>query len=124
MQRFGYAPPDGLGEGWLQPHLRHADGNEFVDSKGYITVYLSYRHADSVLSSQRDFGACQLDPIGDANGNNTAIACGGFANSNWFQPTTGANTGNVYSVYQHGFELNGSVATNTSASFNSQPIFR
>ena len=37
-------------------------GTNFADGKGNVTAFLSYRHADPVASSQRDFGACQLFP--------------------------------------------------------------
>lgn len=121
VQQFGYAPPTGSVKDGRNRTFDMLMGTNFADGKGNITAYLSYRHADPVLSSQRDFGACQLDPTGDANGNITGIACGGSSNSNWIQPTTGANAGNVYSVYQNSLVPNGSVATNPPASFNSQP---
>ena len=65
-------------------------GTNFADGKGNVTAYLSYRHADPVASSHRDFGACQLDPnFNDPNGNVTGVACGGSSNSNWFKPFDG-----------------------------------
>src|SRR6202035_2928906 len=88
--------------------------------KGTVTAYLSYRHADPVVSSQRDFGACQLFPIFDNNGNVNGITCGGTSNSNWFQPTAGPNAGSVYSVSGTSFVPRGSVATSPPATFNGQ----
>jgi iron complex outermembrane receptor protein len=83
---------------------------------------LSYRHADPVASSQRDFGSCQLNPVFDAAGVNvTGTICGGSSNSNLFHPTSGPNSGNTYSVNGTGFVPFGTVLTTPPAAFNSQP---
>ncbi|HUI60891.1 MAG TPA: hypothetical protein VLX90_11740, partial [Steroidobacteraceae bacterium] len=96
-------------------------GTNFADNKGNITAYLSYRHADPVLSSQRDFGGCQLDPVTDKAGDVTGVACGGSSNSNLFEPLTGPNANTIYSVHGSSLVPIGSVATTPPSSFNSQP---
>ena len=102
-------------------------GTNFADGKGNITAFLSYRHADPVTSSQRDFGSCQLNPTNDAAGNVNGVVCGGSSNSNYFFPATGPNVAGanpplaVYSVFGNGFVPRGSVLTTPPASFNSQP---
>jgi outer membrane receptor protein involved in Fe transport len=120
-EQFGYAPPTGTARDGRNRTFDMLMGTNFADGRGNITAYLSYRHADPVASSQRDFGSCQLFPSTDANGNITGLACNGSSNSNWFQPTTGANAGNVYSVFGSNFVPRGSVPTNPPAVYNSQP---
>ena len=97
-------------------------GTNFADGKGNITAFLSYRHADPVAASQRDFGGCQLYPAFDAGGNVNGVSCNGSSNSNFFHPTSGPNVGNTYSVYGNSFVPIGSVLTTPPAAFNSQPF--
>ncbi|HET7756331.1 MAG TPA: TonB-dependent receptor plug domain-containing protein, partial [Steroidobacteraceae bacterium] len=119
---FGATPATGTARDGRQRNFDILMGTNFADNKGNITAYLSYRHADPVASNQRDFGGCQLDPVGDAAGNVTGVACGGSSNSNWFEPLTGPNANTVYSVHGTGFIPQGTgVATTPPASFNSQP---
>ena len=123
VRQFGGTPPTGTAKDGRNRTFDMLMGTNFADGKGNITAYLSYRHADPVESSQRDYGACQLGvpfPPTDANGNIIGTACGGSSNSNWFQPTGGPNAGNVYSVYGHSFVPRGSVATTPTADYNSQ----
>jgi len=123
VRQFGGAPPTGTAKDGRNRTFDMLMGTNFADGKGNITAYLSYRHADPVESSQRDYGACQLGvpfPPTDANGNIIGTACGGSSNSNWFQPTAGPSAGNVYSVYGHSFVPRGSVATTPPADYNSQ----
>ena len=115
---FGTTPPTGTDKDGRNSTFDMLMGTNFADGKGNITAYLSYRHADPVESSQRDYGACQTFPTGDAAGNINGITCGGSSNSNWFQPASGPNVGNVYSVYGHGFVPQGSVATTPPAVYN------
>ena len=122
VRQFGYTPPTGS---TLDGQNRTFDvlmGTNFADGNGNVTVYLSYRHADPVVASQRDFGACQLFPVTNAAGAVTGVSCDGSANANWFEPTTGANAGTAYSVSGHSFVPNGSVATTPPADYNSQPF--
>jgi iron complex outermembrane recepter protein len=120
VRAFGATPPTGTAQDGRNRTFDVLMGTNFADGKGNVTAYLSYRHADPVASDQRDFGACQMFPTFDANGNKNGIVCGGSSNSNWFQPTTGANAGNVYSVFGSSFVPRGSVATTPPASYNSQ----
>jgi iron complex outermembrane recepter protein len=125
VQQFGYAPPTGTAKDGRNRTFAMLMGTNFADGKGNVTAYLSYRHADPVESSQRDFGACQLGvpfPPTDVNGNIIGTVCGGSSNSNWFQPTAGPNAGSVYSVSGSSFVPRGSVATTPPANFNSQPF--
>jgi iron complex outermembrane receptor protein len=120
VRDFGGTPPTGTAKDGRNRTFDVLMGTNFADGKGNVTAYLSYRHADPVASAQRDFGACQLFPTFDDNGNKNGVVCGGSSNSNWFQPTTGANAGNVYSVSGSSFVPRGSVATTPPASYNSQ----
>jgi iron complex outermembrane recepter protein len=96
-------------------------GTNFADGKGNVTAYLSFRHADPVVSSQRDFGGCQLFPVTDNNGNVTGTVCNGSSNSNYFRPVTGPNAGTAYAVSGTSFVPWGTVPTSPPAAFNSQP---
>jgi iron complex outermembrane recepter protein len=78
-------------------------GTNFNDGQGNVTAYLSYRHADPVYSSARDFGSCELLPNFNANGTINSVSCGGSSNSNWFKPATGPNAGTTYAVSGAGF---------------------
>jgi len=122
VQQFGYTPPTGTAKDGRNRSFDMLMGTNFADGKGNVTAFLSYRHADPVASSQRDFGACQLFPTTDANGNLNGLTCGGSTNSNWFQPTAGPNAGTVYSVSGTSFVPRGSVPTTPPASYNSQPF--
>jgi iron complex outermembrane recepter protein len=116
-------PPTGTARDGRQRNFDLLMGTNFADGKGNITAFLSYRHADPVASSQRDFGSCQLNPVFDATGVNvTGTVCGGSSNSNFFHPTSGPNAGNIYSVSGTSFVPNGSVLTTPPAAFNSQPF--
>jgi iron complex outermembrane recepter protein len=96
-------------------------GTNFADDKGNITAYLSFRHADPVPASDRDFGGCELLPTFDPKGNVNGVTCGGSSNSNWFEPLTGPNANTIYSVHGTGFVPQGSVLTTPPADFDSQP---
>jgi iron complex outermembrane receptor protein len=122
VRQFGYTPPTGTAEDGRNKTFDVLMGTNFADGKGNVTAFLSYRRADPVASSQRDFGACQLFPVQDANNNVTGLRCGGSSNSNWFEPASGPNKGTVYSVSGTSFVPNGSVATTPPASYNSQPF--
>jgi iron complex outermembrane recepter protein len=122
VEQFGGTPPTGTAKDGRNKSFDLLMGTNFADGKGNVTAFLSYRHADPVASSQRDFGACQLDPVQDANKNVTGLACGGSSNSNWFEPASGPNKGSIYSVSGTSFVPNGSVATTPPASYNSQPF--
>ena len=122
VEQFGRTPPTGTAQDGRNKAFDLLMGSNFADGKGNVTAFLSYRHADPVASSRRDFGACQLDPVQDADKNVTGLACGGSSNSNWFEPASGPNKGSVYSVSGTSFVPNGSAATTPPASYNSQPF--
>jgi len=96
-------------------------GTNFADGKGNITAYMSYRHADPVASSNRDFGGCQLGAVTNANNQVTGTTCTGSSNSNFIHPTSGPNSGNIYSVFGTSLVPIGSQLTTPPASFNAQP---
>ncbi len=95
-------------------------GTNFADGKGNVTAYLSYRHADPVVSSQRDYGACQIFPNFANDGSVNGLVCGGSSNSNYFKSITGPNPTKAYSVLGHSFVPFGTVATTPPAEYNSQ----
>ncbi len=122
VRAFGGVPATGTSIDGRQKSFDMLMGTNFADGKGNITAFLSYRHADAVPSSDRDYGGCELStPTTDRVGNITGASCGGSSNSNWFEPNTGPNANTTYSVYAHSLVPIGSVATTPPASFNSQP---
>ena len=120
VRQFGYTPPTGTEVDGRNKTFDVLMGTNFADGNGNVTGYLSYRHADPVVASQRDFGACQLYPVTDKAHDVIGLTCDGSSNSNWFEPTKGANAGTAYSVYGNSFVPNGSVATTPPAVYNSQ----
>jgi outer membrane receptor protein involved in Fe transport len=120
MRQFGYTPRTGMIQDGRNRTFDLLVGTNFADGNGNVTAYLSYRHADPIESSQRDYGACQLDPIRDANHNVIGAACGGSSNSNYFAPVTGPDAGTAYSVNGHSFVPRGAVATTPPAIYNGQ----
>lgn len=119
--QFGVTPPTGLTQDGRNKTFDMLMGTNFADGAGNVTAYLSYRHADPVPSSDRDYGACTVFPTFAANGTVNGLECGGSSNSNWFNPATGPNAGTVYGVHGSSFVPWGSVATTPPAEFNSQP---
>ncbi|MGB6308837.1 MAG: TonB-dependent receptor, partial [Steroidobacteraceae bacterium] len=120
VRQFGYTPPMGMVQDGRNRTFDMLMGTNFADGKGNITAYLSFRHADPVESSQRDYGACELNPIQDAHNNVVGVECGGSTNSNYFNPVTGPNAGTAYSVYGHSFVPWGTLATTPPAIYNGQ----
>jgi iron complex outermembrane receptor protein len=120
VRQFGYTPPTGTARDGRNRNFDMLMGANFAGGRGNVTAYLSYRSADPVQSSQRDYGACQLDPIQDAHNNVIGIQCGGSTNSNLFMPVTGPDAGTAYSVSGHSFVPWGTVATTPPAIYNSQ----
>jgi iron complex outermembrane recepter protein len=122
VRQFGVTPPSGNIEDGRQRNFDMLMGTNFADGKGNITAFLSYRHQDPVASSERDFGACQLNATQDPITHNiNGVACGGSANSNFFSPESGPNKGTAYSVFGTSLVPSGSVVTTPPAAFNSQP---
>jgi len=123
-RQAGITPPTGTIRDGHTRAFNILMGTNFADGTGNVTAFLSYRHQDPVASSQRDFGSCQLNPITDANGNDTGkgVVCGGSSNSNSFSPESGPNKGTTYSVFGNSFIPLGSAATTPPAIFDSQPF--
>src|SRR6202140_4135444 len=65
VQKSGYTPSTGTARDGRNRTFDILMGTKFADGKGNVTAYLSYRHSDPIASSQRDYGACQLNPIQD-----------------------------------------------------------
>jgi iron complex outermembrane recepter protein len=120
VRQFGYMPPTGTARDGRNRTFDMLMGANFADGAGNVTAYLSYRRADPIQSNQRDYGACQLDPIQDPHNNVIGIACGGSTNSNFFMPVNGPDAGIAYSVYGHNFVPWGTVASTPPAVYNSQ----
>ena len=120
VRQFGYTPPTGTARDGRNRSFDMLMGANFADGEGNVTAYLSYRHADPIQSSQRDYGACQLNPIQDAQHNVIGVACGGSTNSNLFMPVTGPDAGTSYSVSGHSFVPWGTVASTPPAIYNDQ----
>ena len=120
VRQFGYTPSTGTARDGRNRTFDMLMGTNFADGKGNVTAYLSYRHSDPIASSQRDYGACQLNPIQDAHNNVIGIACGGSTNSNLFMPVTGPDAGTAYSVSGHSFVPWGTVASTPPAIYNGQ----
>lgn len=99
-------------------------GTNFADNEGNVTGYLSWRHADPVASSQRDYGGCELYPTYATTAQGKTVVgshCDGSANSNLWSPNTGPQAGNAYSVLGNQFVPFPAAGTNPPAAFNSQP---
>src|SRR3984885_3802178 len=59
---FGATPATGSIQDGRQRTFDVLMGTNFADGEGNVTGYMSYRHADPVPSSNRDYGACELYP--------------------------------------------------------------
>jgi len=121
VRDFGVTPPNGSVQDGRNKNFDAIMGTNFADGAGNITAYLSYRHADPVYSSARDFGSCELLPNFNNNGTINSVSCAGSSNSNYFKPVTGPNAGTEYSVGPNGFVPYGTAGVNPPAAFNSQP---
>ena len=122
VRGFGTTPATGTIQDGRQRSFDALMGTNFADGEGNVTAYLSYRHADPVASSNRDFGGCELYPTFNAAGTTVVGShCGGSANSNYFLPNTGPQAGNAFSVLGNDFIPRGSAVTTPPAEFNSQP---
>lgn len=95
-------------------------GTSFADGRGNVTAWLNYYHQDPVASGQRDFGQCQLGGNSINGKTIDSAACVGSSNSNFFNPLTGPNANNAFSVSGSSFVPRGSVPTTPPASYNSQ----
>ncbi len=75
-------------------------------------------------ASAYDFGGCELYPTYATTSHGKTVVgshCDGSANSNLFEPQTGPQAGNDYSVLGNNFVPFPTAGTNPPAAFNSQP---
>jgi iron complex outermembrane recepter protein len=124
VRGFGYSPATGTTTNGRQRSFDVLMGTNFADGEGNVTGYLSWRHADAVPSSDYDFGGCELYPTyATTSHGNTVVGshCDGSANSNLFEPQTGPQAGNDFSVLGNKFVPFPTAGTNPPAAFNSQP---
>jgi iron complex outermembrane receptor protein len=125
VRGFGTTPSTGSITDGRQRSFDVLLGTNFADGEGNVTAYMSWRHADAVPSSNRDFGGCELYPTyATTSHGNTVVGshCDGSANSNLFSPNTGPQAGNAFSVLGNSFVPFGTPGTNPPAAFNSQPF--
>ena len=121
---FGYPPATGNQTTGRQRSFDVLMGTNFADGDGNVTAYMSYRHADAVPASAYDFGGCELYPTYATTSHGKTVVgshCDGSANSNLFEPQTGPQAGNDYSVLGNNFVPFPTAGTNPPAAFNSQP---
>jgi iron complex outermembrane recepter protein len=124
VRGFGYSPATGTTTNGRQRSFDVLMGTNFADGEGNVTGYLSWRHADAVPSSDYDFGGCELYPTYAATSHgNTVVGshCDGSTNSNLFEPQTGPQAGNDFSVLGNKFVPFPTAGTNPPAAYNSQP---
>ncbi len=99
-------------------------GTNVADNEGNVTAYLSWRDANPVASSQRDYGGCELYPTYATTALGKTVVgshCDGSANSNLWSPNTGPQAGNAFSVLGNNLVPFPAAGTNPPAAFNSQP---
>src|SRR5690349_118859 len=116
QRNAGYAPLTGSGTDGRTEAINVVAGTGLADGKGNITAYFGYMKTDPVTSAQRDFGGCQLN----ANAALDGARCFGSINSNFWEPQTGPNAFNDYSVKGNNFIDFGTEETTPPARFNSQ----
>jgi iron complex outermembrane recepter protein len=114
----GQTPLTGSGTDGQTMAINILAGTSVADGKGNITAYFGYMKTDPVASADRDFGGCQLN----ANDALDGAICFGSSNSNFWEPQTGPNAFNDYSVLGTSFVDFGTPGTNPPARFNSQPF--
>jgi outer membrane receptor protein involved in Fe transport len=112
----GYDVPRGTSTDGKTQTINVMAGTNIADGNGNITAYFSYRMADPVASSDRDFGTCQLN----YDKATQQPVCAGSANSNYFSIDPDGEV--VYSVKGNEFVDWGTTDTNPAALFNSQPF--
>jgi outer membrane receptor protein involved in Fe transport len=124
VTKFHTTPATGTIQDGRQRTFDVLMGTNFADGEGNITAYMSYRHADPVASSNRDFGGCELYPTYATTSYGKTVVgshCSGSINSNYFTPNTGPQAGNAFAVSGNSFVPYGTVPTTPPARFNSQP---
>ncbi len=111
----GATAPTGTSKDGRTQTINVMAGTNIADGNGNITAYFSYHQSDPVASSERDFGACQLN----YNKTTDQPFCFGSTSSNWFS----LDGTNGFSVQGNNFVPNVPKFTGTTPPgvFNSQP---
>jgi outer membrane receptor protein involved in Fe transport len=86
-------------------------GANTADDKGNVTAWMSYRHADPVLESSRDYSACQISTTGQCTGSSISNLYIDLANSK------------LYSVSGNQFVPFGTAGLTPTFKYNSNPDF-
>jgi outer membrane receptor protein involved in Fe transport len=79
----GLTVADGSGTDGENLSVSIVGGANIADDRGNFTAYLTYRQADPITGSDRDFAGCQLFTVLP-----DSSVCGGSSNSNFFRPVT------------------------------------
>ena len=74
------ASPTAVGPMARTSACRSSAGTNIADGRGNFTAYLTYREADPITGSDRDFAGCQLFTVLP-----DSSVCGGSSNSNFFR---------------------------------------
>ncbi len=98
----GYTAPHGTAWDGKTVDLTLTAGANILDGRGNVTGYFGYRSMNPVVSSQRDFGSCELDYVGTLDD----VYCWGSANGNLFYPhnATANPTDDAWSVVGNQFQ--------------------
>ena len=117
LQRdVGETPLTGSSTDGRSTQINILAGTGFADGKGNLTAYFGYMKTDPVSSADRDFGGCQLNPSADLK----SAICFGSINSNFWEPQTGPNAFNDYSVKGNSFVDFGTTDTDPPTRYNAQ----
>jgi iron complex outermembrane recepter protein len=120
LTAFGEQPITGNAFDGRNKNFSVMMGANSADGRGNLTGYLNYYQQDPVASGERDWGQCQLSPNSIGGVNIDDMVCSGSSNSNFFNPLSGPNANNAYSVLGTSFVPNPTPGTNPPAAFNSQ----
>ncbi len=107
----GLSVADGSGTDGENFSVSILGGTNIADGRGNFTAYLTYREADPINGSDRDFAGCQLFTVLP-----DSSVCGGSSNSNFFRPVTSQTP---YTVVGDQFLPWPQDASSPPASFNS-----
>ena len=96
-------------------------GMNGADNKSNATAYFTYLRQDPVSQGRRDFSACKLNVSADKNNVLDLPFCSGSQNSNLFEPQSGPNARNDYSVVGNQLLPNPQPNSSPPGFFNSNP---
>lgn len=100
VDSYGYQNASGSVFDGKKYNFSLAGGTDFLDGKGNITLYGTYRKTNPVTQDKRDYSACSLN----ANATLDGLACGGSSNNPWgrFFVLSGENNGGSYNNLKDG----------------------